>query len=68
MDKNTGGQAFPEVWGSGLFFSCNSGMTLRDYFASQALVALIIGGGSTSVECAEKAYQLADSMIKLREK
>jgi len=77
-EKNTGGPAFPE--------SCNGfiipGMTLRDYFAAQALVGLIssqvwmIGAGknyektgtSVSTNAAESAYEIADAMLKERDK
>ena len=58
---------------------CTEGMTLRDYFAGQALIALspmlIEHGASASTEeiatvpvtIANVAYSLADGMIKQKE-
>lgn len=48
------------------------GMTLRDYFAGQALASICaanaIGGGPTSQEIdAEWCYRYADAMIEARE-
>ena len=57
----TGGAAFPleSDYGS------QSGMTLRDYFAGQAIVALAerVMGLDMSPSQAEYAYRLADAMI-----
>ncbi len=62
----TGGAAFPleSDYGS------QSGMTLRDYFAGQAIVALAERAGKfdMSHSQAEYAYRLADAMIAEREK
>jgi hypothetical protein len=62
----TGGAAFPleSDYGS------QSGMTLRDYFAGQAIVALAehMMGVDMSHSQAEQAYRLADAMIAEREK
>jgi hypothetical protein len=44
-----------------------SGMTLRDYFAGQALLGLIKNSGVGSWY-ALQAYEIADAMIKEREK
>ena len=60
MSKENGGQAFPEV-------GISRGMTLRDYFAGQALCEY------WDVELddervAEKCYGIADAMIKERGK
>ncbi len=40
-------------------------MTLRDYFAGQALIGLIINPASCSVHCpiSERAYELADALL-----
>lgn len=47
----------------------NKGMTLRDYFAGQALVALIDSkNGATSDVIARAAYFLADAMLAVRAK
>jgi hypothetical protein len=43
-----------------------SGMTLRDYFAAQAMQALIDNDGLFS-EIPTQAYELADAMLKARE-
>jgi hypothetical protein len=45
------------------------GMTLRDYFAAQALQALIVREGQESFVVEEitiTAYQYADSMLEVR--
>ena len=52
MNTNTGGPAFP----AGAHF----GMTLRDYFAGQALA------GSDTIS-AREAYDMADAMLAARE-
>lgn len=70
MSKDSGGYAFPvpnDADNNG-----NCGMTLRDYFAGQAMAAIangcIIASKKLSdEECAEASYQLADAMIKARE-
>jgi hypothetical protein len=58
------GQAFPS------YADSSSGMTLRDYFAGQALVKVAT---STSLDVsseriAEWCYKLADAMLEAREK
>lgn len=65
MTKDTGGPAFPfEAGYAGL---SPSGMTLRDWFAGQALVGISreIDG---RVDRAEYYYQMADAMIAERNK
>ena len=62
MSTNTGGQAFPRP--------NHEGMTLRDYFAGQALAGTIAGlHGLTesTVSLASDAYMLADAMLAARE-
>jgi hypothetical protein len=70
-EKNTGGPAFPE--------SCNGfiipGMTLRDYFAGQALAGLMTSYATASgdaEQCIKAAsalsYAVADYMLKERDK
>ena len=63
---NTGGPAFPVMY-------CSEGMTLRDYFAGQALVGMLqnyttqkFGVGEET--CARGAYEFADAMIAARER
>ena len=78
---NTGGPAFP-IKGQ-LRTTDEPGMTLRDYFAGQALIAtfknsvdLYQGGGFNDdddldviySDAAETAYLVADAMLKAREK
>jgi hypothetical protein len=49
---------------------CREGMTLRDYFAAQALQALIIREGKDALyinEITTTAYQYADDMLQERE-
>ena len=64
MKKETGGPAFPH----GMAFQ---GMTLRDYFAAQAMQGL---GSQLSIysvtvdEVAELSYRQADAMLKERKK
>ena len=65
--SNTGGPAFPvpDIDGSAVA----EGMTLRDYFAAKAMQAEFMGGvaqydfGVT----ADRAYLMADAMLKARE-
>lgn len=64
--KPTGGPAFPvETCGR------DSGMTLRDWFAGQALSGLLADdsyGTTTWAAFAEAAYAVADAMIEKRNK
>jgi hypothetical protein len=74
-NTNTGGPAFP----SGLIDpltpedavqSLHNGMTLRDYFAGQALASVNLGIGVTDdfySRTAKHCYALADAMLKARE-
>jgi hypothetical protein len=53
----------PEAWDS-----VQNGMSLRDYFAGQALIALINKNDIRSVEMvAENAYVYADAMMTERD-
>ena len=66
---NDGGPAFPSVGeGFGNPIHLAPGMTLRDWFAGQALVSM---GVEYTDEChasvAECAYRYADAMLKARE-
>jgi hypothetical protein len=71
-----GGPAFPVHGGTGLEWDdprnriLGGGMTLRDYFAGQALGQLVSKDGWTDYEAffiAQTSYELADAMIKARE-
>ena len=42
-------------------------MTLRDYFAAKAMNALITRIAMSGVEMTERAYCIADAMLKARE-
>jgi hypothetical protein len=54
-------KAFPTVSGQ-------TGMDLRDYFAAQAIAALVQDGGHPNVwDLARDAYKVADAMLKARE-
>jgi hypothetical protein len=67
--KDDGGQAFP--------VGNNEGMTLRDYFAAQALNSLsqqyfavngaCIGGDHLYTNLPVHAYRMADAMLKARQ-
>ena len=68
-DRNTGGPAFPlpGVFGQPQF----NGMTLRDYFAAKAMQAeyqavSARGGCELYSDIAERAYILADAMLRAR--
>jgi len=61
---NDGGPAFPVIY-------CTEGMTLRDYFAAQALAGMLqnyttqkFGVGEQT--CARGAYEFADAMLAAR--
>ena len=79
MSKETGGSAFPiaqinaTVTTDGMgrvhqtaFVPAREGMTLRDYFAGQVL--LKFSGEGSTMAIAGYCYELADAMLKEREK
>ena len=43
------------------------GMTLRDYFAAKAMQGLLSQGSNVYDLMAERAYQIADEMMKARD-
>ena len=49
----------------GAFVTCESGMTLRDYFAAKAMQT-ILHGSSNYETVAKHAYAMADEMMKAR--
>lgn len=73
-EPDDGGQAFPIPLAPGLDGSLNAGepgMTLRDYFAAQALAGLNVGNTkddtcSPDDVIADIAYRIADAMITRR--
>ena len=77
-ETNNGGPAFPGcVRNSAKKLTRHPGMTLRDYFAGQALTGIMgpnydwftsgTEKGSRTHEAASFAYSLADAMIAARE-
>lgn len=67
-ETNNGGPAFPGcVRNSAKKLTRHPGMTLRDYFAGQALAGWLASFppdcGVKAKQCAELAYELADAMI-----
>ena len=78
-NTNTGGPAFPqnERVTAAISIAQSQGMTLRDYFAAKALVAVIADPDTKQVQkimnqpfqivAAHVAYGFADAMMKARE-
>ena len=67
---NDGGSAFPRKANSGeAIYNCY-GMTLRDYFAAQAMQGIKASGLYTGadLDLSKRAYQIADAMLKERSK
>jgi hypothetical protein len=59
--------AFPRTYGA----DGHNGMTLRDYFAAQIITAYLTNVGIPSMKAdwyAGMAYEMADAMLKEREK
>lgn len=80
MSKQDGGPAFPRVpyvhdGAQGPeFWPSQDGMSLRDYFAAQALTAYISAGDAVGTEARQDlrkaaawSYEQADAMLKARE-
>lgn len=78
MTDKTGGSAFPML-GSVAYNSdwdIDPGMTLRDYFAAKAMQGIITTAAApilTSLaglddDIAKTSYELADAMLRVREK
>lgn len=69
-----GGPAFPvadTVYPSGAIQSGTYGMSLRDWFAGQALAGLCQNWNENPMNtksCADVAYDLADAMLERRKK
>lgn len=84
MSKNDGDPAFPRPATPNTGALAQEGMSLRDYFAGQALVGLIVGidpspyvSGTrilkdldldSATSAASRAYAYADAMLAEREK
>ena len=58
-----GGPAFPSKDASGFV---EFGMTLRDWFAGQSLLAMRYTGATAYKDDAEACYKMADAMIQAR--
>lgn len=71
VEKKDGGPAFPHQT-SQAGYPLNNGMTLRDWFAGQALVGLLSSLGPDDPIRAEDyaalAYSLANAMLEARSK
>lgn len=68
MSTNTGGTAFPQCsYNMKGGYDITGGMTLRDYFAAQAMQALIEKYDESPVEISLEAYEFADDMLKAKE-
>ena len=69
IGRYTGGSAFPLPKGRDVANGEKNGMTLRDYFAGDAMTGLIFGFPRLSEEeVAKHSYRYADAMLKEREK
>lgn len=64
---NDGGPAFPR--GKDCFGAVQDGMTMRDYFAGQALAGMLADSTCTasSAKLAAASYEVADAMLAARE-
>lgn len=61
-----GGQAFPTEGGEMSGCHAHTGMTLREYYAGQAIVGLLAAGGNDGAvwnAFAEEAFAIADAML-----
>ena len=68
MTIETGGPAFPGLHPSKECHFQDSGMTLRDYFAGQAIIAYHADGNfSASEDVANWCYKIADAMLEARQ-
>lgn len=66
--KNDGGPAFPQLAEIGDMRCSDGGMTLRDWFAGQAIAGMAYRGGGGEELTAHCAYKLADAMLAKRNK
>lgn len=71
MSKDNGGQAFPsrDFWDESQSMKHEHGMTLRDWFAGQALTHAFTSGFPAYPDhkrAAREAYNLADAMLAAR--
>jgi hypothetical protein len=69
--KDAGGPAYPTTqYANGISPSGHSqGMTLRDYFAAKAMLGLLTSTRISKPDwIANDSYEMADAMLKAREK
>lgn len=69
MSKDTGGCAFPFVPNDGTEWNqVEFGMTLRDFFAAQAMQGELASGGASNYldNIASRSYAIADAMLRAR--
>lgn len=74
MSKSDGGPAFPFILQGPKLDGDSHGMSLRDWFAGQALVGCLermaevqgIGQATFPQNCATHAYRIADAMLEAR--
>jgi hypothetical protein len=71
QNNNDGGPAFPH-WETKVSdqYRQHYGMTMRDYFAGQALAGICASGPSehwTDIHIASETYRIADAMLAARE-
>jgi hypothetical protein len=67
MQKDDGGPAFPSD-SVNKQFPTNEGMSLRDWFAGQALAGIAANESYSEKQTAEFCFQIADLMIEVRKK
>jgi hypothetical protein len=62
--------AFPstETFLDGTHYTNHPGMTLRDYFAGQAIIGIVGAGFGLHRDFAQRAYDIADAMLFTRAK
>lgn len=66
--KKDGGAAFPRPGFTATEYDSQEGMSLRDWFAGMVLSPMLVQAyGNTPDALAEKAYEMADAMLKARE-
>lgn len=68
MSKNNGGAAFPCDFNTDTNGSYQKGMSLRDWFAGQALAGFMSSSNLTlsNADYAKAAYETADAMLAAR--
>ena len=67
MTERDGGPAFPQISELGDIAATGNGMSMRDWFAGQAIRARWGNGEAmTPEDAAMMAYQLADAMLDAR--